>query len=445
MSKYFGTDGIRGQANKELTATIAYRIGRFIGQYKRGEKPNEILIARDTRISGPLLLNGLVAGILSSGGNVTDLGVSTTPSVSYLTRTEGYDYGIMISASHNPYYDNGIKLFNRNGEKIEAEIEELLDKYIDSPEDYLPLAVNDEIGVYTTRPELRKKYIDKILDGTKITKNINLLIDTANGASSEIAHEVFSKLPVTYTIINDKPIGININARCGSTDLHALIEEIKKHKGEYQLGVAFDGDADRVLLVNKDGKELDGDYIIYALSRALQKLGKLRNNTVVVTVMSNLGLLQALDRLGINHVTVGVGDKYIQAKIKEEHYSLGGEQSGHIILGDYLNTGDGLITITHLLSLIEEAGFTLDNILDGFYKLPQKLVNVVVTNKEAVLKDHGLNELVKEVSDELEGKGRVLVRASGTEPKIRLMIEADSEETIDKYLPRLKEYVESIA
>ncbi len=443
MSKYFGTDGIRGVANKELTAHIAYRIGRFLGQYKKNKTANNILIARDTRISGQLLLNGLVAGILSSGGNVTDLGISTTPSVAYLTRKKGFTFGIMISASHNPYYDNGIKLFKSNGEKIDKKTEELLDQYIDSLKDYLPLAKNEYIGTYTYAPELTNEYIDKLMSGVNINKDTPLLIDCANGSCSFIAKDVFSKLPITHKIINKQPNGVNINFNCGSTHLDHLSEKLQI-ENQYEYGVAFDGDGDRVLLVNKDGNHLDGDYLIYALAKCLAKLGRLKNNTVVVTVMSNLGLLKALEKSGINYEIVDVGDRHIQERMIKKGYSLGGEQSGHIILADYLLTGDGLLVVTHLLSLLEEAELTLEEALVGFTKLPQVLVNVIVPNKEAILNHKGLNDLINESTKELGDTGRILVRASGTEPKIRVMVEAETLEECNKHANKIKQYIEDL-
>lgn len=443
MSKYFGTDGIRGVANEKLTAQIAYRIGRFLGQYKKNDKANNILIARDTRISGQLLLNGLVAGILSSGGNVTDLGVSTTPSVAFLTCKKGFTFGIMISASHNPYYDNGIKLFKSNGEKIEQKTEELLDEYIDAKEDYLPLAKNEHIGTYTYAPELINEYIDKLMSGVNISKDTPLLIDCANGSCSFIAKDVFSKLPNTHKIINNKPNGVNINLNCGSTHLNQLGAKLQK-ENKYEYGVAFDGDGDRVLLVANDGRNLNGDYLIYALAKCLAKLGRLNKNTVVVTVMSNLGLLKALSKIGINYEIVDVGDRHIQQKMIEKGYSLGGEQSGHIILADYLLTGDGLLVVTHLLSLLEEADLTLEEALDGFKELPQVLVNVIVTNKDAVLNHKGLKDLIKESEEELADTGRILVRASGTEPKIRVMVEAETQEECNKHAYKIKQYIENL-
>lgn len=444
MNKYFGTDGIRGKANVELTPTLAFKIGRYLGEYHNKKKRNTVLIGRDTRISGSMLLHSIVAGLLSSGTDVVDLGVTTTPSVVYLTKKHKFNYGIIITASHNPYYDNGIKVINENGDKISQKLEHAINEYLNKEEDDLPLKKEDDIGTYTYNGKLLLDYVDLIKANIKITSNLNILFDLANGAASKVAPLVLKDLAINNEIINAMPNGININASCGSTYLETLSSKIKERKDEFDLGVAFDGDGDRVLLVDKDGNKLDGDHIIFIAARCMQKLGKLNKNTVVLTVMSNLGLLNALKKEGIKYEIVDVGDKYVQAKINEEGYSLGGEQSGHIIFGNLLNSGDGLLTILYLLTLLEEAKLTIEEALNGFAKLPQVLINVNVSNKNKVMKDEGLLKLAKKITTELGTNGRLLLRASGTEPKIRIMVEAETVLKCEHYCDLVKQYIEAM-
>lgn len=441
MGKYFGTDGVRGPANEKLNSSLAYRIGRYLGSLEKNGKAVKILIARDTRISGQMLLAGLTSGILTSGGDVYDLGVSTTPSVSYLVKTKGFDFGIMISASHNPFYDNGIKVFSNNGTKISEDLEDKMEAYIDCEKDNLPLAKNNKIGRSFFVPEYIEEYIDFILKTHKNGCAMRLLVDCANGSASEIAPRVFAKTACSIDYIGVEPNGLNINLKCGSTHLETLKQGMLSHN--YDLGIAFDGDVDRILLVDKNGEEIDGDYILYLLAKSLKAKGLLKKNTVVITVMSNLGLIKALEKEGIDCKIVSVGDKYIQAEILEHGYCLGGEQSGHIIIGDILNTGDGILSALQVMNVI--AGFgSVDKAFAGFKKYPQKLVNVTVENKDAVVEYEGLKEMVDKHTKLLHGQGRVLVRKSGTEPYVRVMVEAETQEVCDKTCDALVKYIISL-
>lgn len=442
MGKYFGTDGVRGLANEKLNSAVAYRIGRYLGSLEKEGKGPKILIARDTRLSGQMLFAGLASGILTSGGDVYDIDVSTTPSVSFLVVKKGYDFGIMISASHNPFYDNGIKVFSNAGTKISEELELKIEEYIDSDKDNLPLAKNNRIGRAYFVPELVEEYVQFILSTKNEKCKMRLLVDTANGSASVVAPRVFKALNGTVDYIGNKPDGININLKCGSTHLQGLMDGMKT--GKYDLGIAFDGDADRVLLVNQKGEELDGDFILYLLAKSLKAKGKLNKNTVVITVMSNLGLIKALEQEGIECKVVSVGDKYIQAEILSHGYSLGGEQSGHIIIGDLLNTGDGILSAIQIMNVISEFQ-SIEKAFTGFKKFPQKLVNVTVENKDAVVEFQGVKDMVAKYTESLHGLGRVLVRKSGTEPYVRVMVEAETQELCDQTCAVLVDYIKSLA
>ena len=442
MGKYFGTDGARGVAGKQITGALAYRIGRYIGQTVNGQK-RKILIASDTRISGKLLGDAVGVGVVSSGSDVYNIGVSTTPSVSYLVRKHGFDYGVMISASHNPYYDNGIKVFNAQGEKLEAEVEDKIEEYIDSPTDSLPLMTNENIGRHMPCDELIDEYIDFLVSrADPKVKNLKVFIDCSNGSASEIAPRVLKKLGVNFEVVANSPDGLNINDRCGSTHIEHDSEKVKN--GKFDAGFAFDGDADRCLALTKEGEIIDGDQLIYLNALNLRKNGKLSGNTVVITVMSNLGLKKALAEEGLNFHETTVGDKYVQMDMKENHLSIGGEQSGHIIFLDDLNTGDGVLTMIHTLNVIATEGKDLKELVAKLKIYPQSLKNVMVTNKEAVLSNAGFKAKIKELEDSLQGNGRILVRASGTEPKIRVMCEAPTQEECDKITSVLSAYVEEI-
>lgn len=442
MPKYFGTDGVRGVAGEFITETLAYKIGRYIGQYPNGHK-NKILIARDTRISGQGLAESVGAGAVASGSDVYNIGVSTTPSVSYLVRKNKFDYGVMISASHNPYYDNGIKIFNAEGEKLDASIEELIEDYIDSPVDNLPMMKNQNIGRYCPVDELIPSYIDFICSkASPKVKGMKVYIDCSNGSASAIAPIVLKKLGIDATIVSNKPNGININDRCGSTKIANNAEAVAK--GGYDVAFAFDGDADRCLAMSNDGKVVDGDALIYLNAMYLKKHGKLNDNEVVITVMSNLGLKKALTAAGVSIEETKVGDKYVQALMKAKNLSIGGEQSGHIIFLEDLNTGDGLLTMVHTLNVLAEEGKSLQELIKDLKIYPQSLVNVRVVNKEATLSHQGFKDKIAEIEKSLEGNGRVLVRASGTEPLIRVMCEAATQEQCDEITSVLAKFVEDI-
>jgi phosphoglucosamine mutase len=439
-NKYFGTDGVRGVANETLTAAMAYRIGRCLGQYPAGTK-NKILLCRDTRLSSDMLASALIAGLLASGSEVYDEGVCTTPSVSYLVRADRFDFGVMISASHNPFSDNGIKIFNREGEKLEAAIEGVIEEYMDRPADNLPLPQGAGIGHLHDGTSLKEKYIAWLVSkNTAGPKGLRVVVDCANGSASSVAPELYEKIGLKATFIHASPNGININAECGSTHLESL--EKAYQTGSYDLAFAFDGDSDRFMAIGPKGRLIDGDAMIYLNALSLRKKGLLHDNKVVMTVMSNFGLRKALDEAGIGYVIVPVGDKNVQAELKKEGLAIGGEQSGHVIFLDDLNTGDGLLSSLKLLDLfIEEPEIYKD--IDKFVVYPQELKNVRFASHEALekaVKDPGLLALQKEAESQLAGTGRLLVRASGTEPLLRIMAEATSKELCLQVINRLADY-----
>ena len=442
MGKYFGTDGVRGLANQELTTRIAYRIGRFIGQYPNGKK-NRILIARDTRLSGEMLLASLVSGILASGSDVYDEGVSTTPSVSYLVREHQFDYGIMISASHNPFYDNGIKIFSSNGEKLSHDIELAIEEYIDRLLDDLPTDSN-HIGRWYQGQDLLNDYQRFLMGKVPCDlSSLRIIVDGANGSAAKVVPDLFSKLGLNAEYIHIVPNGRNINEQCGSTHLGSLMEAIQRK--EYDIGLAFDGDADRLMVVSPDGSLVDGDALIYICACYLKEKDLLKDNKIVMTVMSNLGLKKALDAKGIQYEITTVGDKYVQAKLKELHLSLGGEQSGHIIFLDDLNTGDGILTAIKVMTIMHETKKSLKELLEGLTIYPQKLRNVVVRNKDYVLEHNGLKQLIKDLeATVLKGNGRILLRASGTESLIRVMCEAETYEICEQICNEIVAYIEDL-
>lgn len=442
MGKYFGTDGFRGLSNKGLKAEHAFRIGRFIG-YANKDKKIKVLIARDTRLSGKMLADSLAAGIISSGGDVVNIDVSTTPSVSYLVRHCGFDFGVMISASHNPYYDNGIKIFNSLGEKLEESIENEIEKYIDSVEDYIPRALNEKLGRYLDSSKFLDLYIDFLVSKAipQISK-LNILVDCSNGSASSIAPKLLSRLGVNASIVNSDPNGLNINDRCGSTHINNLSSVVKK--GNYDIAFAFDGDADRCLAMDNEGKVIDGDAIMYLNALFLKKHNQLKNNSIVLTVMSNIGLKIALKNNNISIAEVGVGDKYVQAEMKNKGYLLGGEQSGHIIFLDDLNTGDGLLTMIKMLNLLSTEKQDVKTLLKDLTIYPQCLKNIHVSNKDAILSHQGFLNMVKECEKSLNGQGRILVRPSGTEPLIRVMAETKTQEVCEEICDKLINYINDL-
>ena len=427
--RYFGTDGFRGEANKELTVYHAFKIGRFLGHhFKLKNNEAKILIGKDTRRSSYMFESALSAGITSSGADAYLLHVTTTPSVSYVTRTEDFDCGIMISASHNPYFDNGIKLIDSEGYKIEGKLIEELENYLDSQTDTIPLSKGDEIGRTVDYILGRIRYIAYLTTTvTKSFKGIRVLIDASNGAAYQIANNVFDILGADVDMIYNKPDGFNINRNCGSTYLDNLIESVKK--GRYDIGIAYDGDADRCLAVDEKGNEITGDHILYILGKYLKELGELNKNIVVTTVMSNIGLYKAFDDLKIEYIKTSVGDKYVSEEMRKSEYSIGGEQSGHIILSKYATTGDGILTSLKLVETMVRLKTSLSLLAKDFKIYPQNLTNIKVYDKNKVLNNEDIKNKVKEIEKELENRGRILVRASGTEPLIRVMVEAEDENT----------------
>jgi phosphoglucosamine mutase len=439
MGKYFGTDGVRGLAGRDVTATIAFRIGRYLGQFPNGTK-NRILIARDTRISGQMLCASLVAGITASGSSATKLGVSTTPSISYLVTKHNFDFGIMISASHNPYFDNGIKVFNRFGEKLEEDIELAIEKYIDQTNDDLPLATGKDIGSAKEERLLVDDYLDYV--ASKATADLSklfVLIDAANGSASHLISGLCSRIGLKADVIFDKPNGTNINDLCGSTH----IKNLKKHMLEngYDLGLAFDGDADRLLMVNHHGEVIDGDAMLYLAARDLKRNNALSDNKIVLTVMSNIGVKMALRRAQIDFMEVQVGDKYVQAALKKHHLTLGGEQSGHMIFFDELNTGDGLLSMVKMLNIIAASNQSIESLLSDLKTYPQVLKNITVANKKEVMEHAGLKEVIARIEQELNGTGRILIRPSGTEPLIRIMVEAETSAICSHYVDEVYSFI----
>lgn len=438
---HFGTDGVRGVALSELTENMAYRIGRYLGQYPSGKK-NKILVAMDTRLSGPILKTALIKGLLASGAIIYDLDVSTTPSVSYLVEKEDFDYGIMISASHNPYSDNGIKVFDASGEKLCDEIEELIEGYMDQKEDDLPLTNGDLFD----GEKLKNEYIDWLSSfAPKGIEKAHVIVDCANGSASKIAPVLFKKIGLKADFINNEPDGKNINFHCGSTHLEGLLEKLKA--GHYDFGFAYDGDADRFLAFSKEGRLIDGDAQIFLASLHERAINTSQNETAVITVMSNFGLRKAFDEEGISYLIVPVGDKNVQAKLKEEHLHIGGEQSGHVIYLNLLNTGDGLLSCLKLLEVYLDDQKTYSK-LTNLKVYPQSLINVRVADKmiaDKILSSAGYKKLYHEAEQAIDGTGRLLVRLSGTEPLIRVMVEALDQSLCESTCKRLVDYIQSEA
>lgn len=431
--KYFGTDGFRGEANVNLNVVHAYKVGRFLGWYYGREHKARVIIGKDTRRSSYMFEDALSSGLTASGADVYLLHVTPTPSVSYVVRTEDFDCGIMISASHNQYYDNGLKVINGNGHKLEAEIEEKIEAYIDSSEDTIPMATRENIGCTVDYAIGRHRYIGYLMSlATRSFKNVKVGLDCANGSSYSVAKGVFDALGAKTYAIGMEPNGININDGCGSTH----IENLQKFVIENNLdvGFAYDGDADRCLAVDDKGEVIDGDAILYLCGCYLKEKGELNNNTVVTTVMSNLGLYKALDRAGISYEQTAVGDKYVNANMMENGHSLGGEQSGHIIFSKYAVTGDGVLTSLMLMEVMLEKKTKLSELRKDLKVYPQLLKNVRVADKPAARADEDVQAAVEKVSKELGDEGRILLRESGTEPVIRVMVEAKTDELCEKYV-----------
>lgn len=426
MGKYFGTDGFRGEAGVGLTSEHAWKIGRFLGCYYGKLGKAKVVIGKDTRVSSYTLEYALAAGLTASGADAYILHVTTTPSVSYVTRFDHFDCGIMISASHNPYTDNGIKLINANGEKMEDAVIDALEKYLDCGKE-LPFARGENIGVVVDHVAGRNRYMGYLISLSTVSyKGKRVGLDCANGASYMIAQNVFNALGADTYIVHNHPNGTNINRDAGSTHIEHLQEYVRRNR--LDVGFAFDGDADRCIAVDEKGNVVDGDAILYLMGKYLKSRGMLDQNTVVTTVMSNFGLYKAFDAAGIAYKKTAVGDKYVYECMAKNGYRLGGEQSGHIIFSKYANTGDGIITAISMMELLCSGTASLSELTEGFRPYPQMLLNVRVKDKEAAMSDPAVMEAVAQQEKILGNTGRILVRASGTEPLIRVMAEAETQE-----------------
>ncbi|SEJ45007.1 phosphoglucosamine mutase [Bhargavaea ginsengi] len=442
MGKYFGTDGVRGVANEGLTPELAFKLGRYGGYIltKHASDKPQVLIGRDTRISGQMLENALVAGLLSIGADVMLLGVISTPGVAYLTRAMSADAGVMISASHNPVEDNGIKFFGGDGYKLsdeqEAEIEELLDKETDE----LPRPVGAHLGTVTDYKEGGQKYIQYLKQTVdEEFTGIHVALDCAHGATSSLATHLFADLDADISSMGSSPNGLNINDGCGSTHPEVLAGFVREKDAD--IGLAFDGDGDRLIAVDENGQIVNGDQIMFILARHLKEEGRLNKDTVVSTIMSNLGFYKAIGNYDVKSVKTAVGDRYVVEEMKKNDFNLGGEQSGHIIMLDYNTTGDGLLTALQLVNVLKMTGRTLSDLASDVQMYPQELVNVRVTDKHAVTDNAKVAAVISEVEKDMAGNGRVLVRPSGTEPLVRVMVEAQSEEEAASYVSRIAEVV----
>ncbi|MFR7505677.1 MAG: phosphoglucosamine mutase [Mediterraneibacter faecis] len=442
MGKYFGTDGFRGEANVVLTVEHAFKVGRYLGWYFGQEHKARIVIGKDTRRSSYMFEYALAAGLTASGADAYLLHVTTTPSVSYVVRTEDFDCGLMISASHNPYYDNGIKVINSEGHKMEAEVEAKIEAYIDGEIDEIPLATKENIGRTVDYAAGRNRYIGHLISlATRSFKDMRVGLDCANGSASSVAKSVFDALGAKTYVINNEPNGVNINTNCGSTHIEVLQEYVKeKH---LDVGFAYDGDADRCIAVDENGNVVDGDRIIYVCGKYLMEQGKLKDNTVVTTIMSNLGLYKACDKIGMKYEQTAVGDKYVYENMLKNGYVLGGEQSGHIIFSKHARTGDGILTSLMVMEAIIEKKQTLGTLADEVKIFPQLLKNVRVKDKKTALDNAAVQAAVEKTAEELGTDGRILVRESGTEPVIRVMVEAASDEICEKYVDSVVKVIES--
>lgn len=443
MGKYFGTDGFRGEANKDLTVQHSFQVGRYLGYYYGQRNPEgkaKVVIGKDTRRSSYMFEYALVAGLTASGADVYLMHVTPTPSVSYIVRIDGFDCGIMISASHNPYYDNGIKIINGMGYKLEAAVEEEIERYIDGEIPEIPLATKENIGCTVDYSMGRNRYMGYLMTiPTRSFKNMRVGLDCANGASYQVAKAVFDALGAKTYVINNDPDGTNINTNCGSTHIEGL-QKFVLEKG-LDVGFAYDGDADRCLCVDDKGELVDGDKILYVCGRYMKDRGELNKNTIVTTVMSNLGLYKALDKKGISYEKTAVGDKYVFECMMEHGYSIGGEQSGHIIFSKYATTGDGVLTSLKIMEVILERKCKLSELFKSLTIFPQLLVNVKVSSKEAVMQDADIQALNEKISNELGSDGRLLLRQSGTEPLIRVMVEAESDELCKQYVYQMVDLI----
>lgn len=433
MGKYFGTDGFRGEANVGLTVEHAYKVGRFLGWYFGREHKAQVVIGKDTRRSSYMFEYALAAGLTASGADAYLLHVTTTPSVSYVVRTEKFDCGIMISASHNPYYDNGIKIIDGSGKKMDEGVEQMIEDYIDGISEEVPLAQRENIGRTVDFSAGRNRYIGHLISvPVRSFKGYRVGLDCANGSASAIAKSVFDALGAETCVINNAPDGMNINTNCGSTH----IEELQKYVRENHLdcGFAYDGDADRCLAVDENGELVDGDKIMFICGKYRDQQGKLSDHTIVSTVMSNLGFRKACERDGLKTVATAVGDRNVFEEMVQNGYDLGGEQSGHIIFMKHATTGDGILTSLMLMGTMIETKRSLGSLADEMEVYPQVLKNVRVTDKDTAEENPAVQAAVRAAEEELGEDGRILVRPSGTEPLIRVMVEAASAEICEKYV-----------
>ena len=435
MGKYFGTDGFRGEANVDLTVEHAYKVGRFLGWYygqKAGDHRCRVVIGKDTRRSSYMFEYSLVSGLTASGADVYLLHVTTTPSVSYVVRTEGFECGIMISASHNPYYDNGIKVINERGEKLEEEVIEKIESYLDGEIGEIPFAKRDHIGCTVDFSAGRNRYIGYLISiATRSFKNMRVGLDCANGSSFSIAKNVFDALGAETYVLSNQPDGLN----CGSTHIGRLMQFVKEKR--LDVGFAYDGDADRCLAVDEKGELVDGDKIMYICGKYMKEQGTLVNNTIVTTIMSNFGLYKALEREGIAYEKTAVGDKYVYENMAQNGHCLGGEQSGHIIFSKNATTGDGILTSLKVMEVILEKKQTLGKLASEIEIYPQVLKNVKVKSKAEAQEDKDVQAEVQKVADALGDTGRILLRQSGTEPVIRVMVEAETDAVCEKYVDQV--------
>ena len=445
MGKYFGTDGVRGEANVELTPELAFKLGRF-GGYVLSQHEEEtplVFVGRDTRISGELLEHALIAGLLSVGIRVYKLGVIATPGVAYLVRTEKASAGVMISASHNPALDNGIKFFGGDGFKLDDDRELEIEALLDAAEDTLPRPSAQGLGTVMEYPEGLRKYQEFLVSTGVQLEGMHVVLDTANGAASTSARQIFADLGAQLTVIGENPDGLNINDGVGSTHPEHLQEKVKEVGAA--IGLAFDGDSDRLIAVDENGEIVDGDKIMYIIGSYLSSKGLLEKNTIVTTVMSNLGFHKALDAKGIQKEITAVGDRYVVEEMRKSGYNLGGEQSGHVVIMDYNTTGDGQLTGVQLTKIMQETGKKLSELAAEVTIYPQKLVNIRVENsmKDKAMEVPAIREIIEKMEAEMAGNGRILVRPSGTEPLLRVMAEAPSDKEVDYYVDTIAAVVQA--
>ncbi len=442
MGKYFGTDGFRGEANKTLTVEHAFKVGRYLGWYYGKEHKCRIVIGKDTRLSSYMFEYALVAGLTASGADAYLLHVTTTPSVSYVVRTDEFDCGIMISASHNPYYDNGIKLINNRGEKMGEGVIADIEAYIDGVTPELPLATGDNIGRTVDYASGRNRYTGYIISLARHSfKGKKIGLDASNGSTWMLAKNIFDTLGAETFVINNSPNGVNINTDCGSTHIEGLCSLVRENK--LDIGFAFDGDADRCLAVDNEGNVLTGDHILYLCGCYMKDRETLAKDTVVTTVMSNMGLYKALSEKGISYIQTDVGDKYVYEAMQKDGYCLGGEESGHIIFSKFATTGDGLITALKIMEVFIESKLPSSKLCDGFQRYPQVVKNVRVSDKDAVMADEDVKSALDNARDVLGDNGRILLRKSGTEPVIRVMVEAVGETLCESLAQKVTDIIKN--